>query len=105
MAKQRADFNLALKRSRCEKDGGHVLETAMPEVVCEKCGTTYILAIQSGSLFMRSKLIEKQNPQPQVIKEREVIQRDIVRVPCKHCGVLNDLATARFCSSCGAPIK
>lgn len=43
-------------------------------------------------------------PQPAVVRERE-ITREIVRVPCRYCGNLNDLATARFCSSCGAPIK
>ncbi len=105
MSKQRAEFTLALKRSRCPKDGGHVLEVSMPEVVCEKCSTVYMLAIQSGTFLMRYKLIEKQAPQPTIVREREVTQREIVRVPCKYCGSLNDLATAKFCSSCGAPIK
>lgn len=82
----------------------------MPEVVCEKCSTTYILAIQSGTFFMRSKLIEKRNAQPitqhtETIKEKQVIQREIVKVPCKFCGNLNELATTRFCPSCGAAVK
>jgi hypothetical protein len=106
----RETFNLALKRSRCPKDNGHVLEVSMPDVICEKCSTTYILAIQSGTFFMRSKLIEKQSVQlpsrpTEIIREKEVIQRDIVKVPCKFCGNLNDLATTRFCPSCGAAGK
>lgn len=43
-------------------------------------------------------------PQPTVIREREVT-REIVKVPCRYCGNLNDLATDRFCRSCGAPVK
>lgn len=34
-----------------------------------------------------------------------IIQREIVRVPCKYCGTLNDIATQRFCPNCGAPVK
>ena len=109
MASQRANFNLALKRSRCPKDNGKVLEVSMPEVVCEKCSTYYVLAIQSGMFTMRWKLVEKQTVPtpiaPTVVKEKEVIQREIVKVPCKFCGNLNDLATAKFCSGCGAPVK
>ena len=82
----------------------------MPDVVCEKCSTTYILAIQSGRFTMRWKLVEKQSAQPTIqhtetIKEKEVIQREIVKVPCKFCGNLNELATTRFCPSCGAAVK
>lgn len=102
---QRANFNLALKRSRCPKDNGHVLETAMPEVVCEKCHTYYTLAIQSGRFTMRWQLVEKPSAQPIMVKEKEVIQREVVKVPCKFCGNLNDLASTRFCPSCGAPVK
>ena len=34
-----------------------------------------------------------------------VIQREIVKVPCKYCGALNDIATSRKCSNCGAAVK
>ncbi|HXW37078.1 MAG TPA: hypothetical protein VEJ36_04150 [Nitrososphaerales archaeon] len=34
-----------------------------------------------------------------------VIQREIIRVPCRYCGNLNDLATSKTCSQCGAAIK
>jgi hypothetical protein len=36
-----------------------------------------------------------------VVKEREVI-REVVRIPCRHCGILVD-NTATKCPSCGAP--
>jgi len=106
----RADFLLALKRSRCPKDNGRVLEVSMPDVVCEKCSTAYVLAIQSGMLTMHWKLVEKQSAQPTpqhtvFVREKEVIQREIVKVPCRFCGTLNELATTRFCPSCGAAVK
>jgi Zn finger protein HypA/HybF involved in hydrogenase expression len=97
---------MAVRGARCPKDGGKVYETAMPEVVCEKCSTVYILAIHGGTFFTRWKLVEKQKRQPTIHTEsREVIQREIVKVPCKFCGNLNELATARFCPSCGAAVK
>jgi predicted transcriptional regulator len=34
-----------------------------------------------------------------------VIQREIVKVPCKYCGTLNEIATAKTCSNCGAAIR
>lgn len=77
----------------------------MPEVICEKCSTTYILAMHIGTMMLHTKLIEKQPAQPQIIREKEVTQREIVKVPCKYCGALNNLATDKSCSSCGAPVK
>ena len=37
-------------------------------------------------------------------KQTVIIQKEIVKVPCKYCGVLNE-ATARTRSNCGAAIK
>lgn len=37
-----------------------------------------------------------------VVKEKEI--HIVVRIPCKHCGVLNDQLRTR-CESCGAPLK
>jgi hypothetical protein len=34
-----------------------------------------------------------------------VIQREIVKVACKYCGSLNELATSQVCSRCGAKIS
>ncbi len=42
---------------------------------------------------------------PVVVQKETVVQKEIVMVPCKFCGTLNDLATTKFCSSCGAPIS
>jgi hypothetical protein len=39
---------------------------------------------------------------PTVIKEKEI--HVVVRIPCKHCGVLNDQLRTK-CESCGAPLK
>jgi hypothetical protein len=104
--KYRREFMMARKVARCPKDGGQVLETTMPEVACEQYGTIYTLAFHLGFASMKTKLIEKQGSQPQVVREsKEVTTREIVKVPCKYCGNLNELATAKFCSSCGAPIK
>lgn len=50
----------------------------------------------------REQQASAQEPSPQ---HTVIIQRDIVKVPCKFCGNLNDLATAKFCSGCGAPVK
>jgi rubrerythrin len=102
--KQRADFTLALERSRCPRDGGHVLEVSMPEVVCETCSTFYILAIQPGALPMRWKLVEKQTSQQLTVSEG-VTQSLIVKMPCKYCGHMNDVAATRYCPSCGTRVK
>ncbi len=39
---------------------------------------------------------------PVVIKEKEVTT--VVKIPCKHCGALNDQLRTK-CESCGAPLK
>ena len=101
LAKHRADFERALRLSRCPKDRGHILEIGMPHVVCERCSTEYILAMQSGTVFMRWKLQEQQAAQG-VVREREVIQREIVKIPCNHCGALVN-EVENFCKYCGAP--
>lgn len=87
--------------SRCPKDKGHILEIDMPYVVCETCSTRYILAMQSGALFMRWKLQEEQGAQG-VVKEKEVIQREIVKIPCSYCGALVN-EVDNFCKYCSAP--
>lgn len=53
-----------------------------------------------------SPVIQDSSPQPQVIvqvREREII-REIVKIPCRHCGTLLE-TTASFCQSCGAPMR
>jgi hypothetical protein len=55
---QRVRFERILGHARCPKDGGRVLETTMPNVVCMKCSTRYILAIQGGQFLSHFMLIE-----------------------------------------------
>ncbi|MGA1975672.1 MAG: hypothetical protein ABSG92_08555 [Conexivisphaerales archaeon] len=105
LAYQRANFERALKGARCPKDGGRVLEVSMPDVICSKCSTTYVLAMRSGTFFMRWKLTEKAAPQPAIVKEKEVITQEIGKAPCKYCGSLVDIARDRFCPNCGRALK
>jgi len=101
LAKQRANWETALKRARCLEDKGRVLEVAMPNVVCSKCSAKYVLAVQSGSLFMRWKLIPQTDvasPPPMVTKE---VVKEIVKIRCGHCGNLFD-ERANKCPNCGA---
>jgi hypothetical protein len=61
MAARRAIFLNIMKRARCPKDNGKMLETAMPDVVCEKCSTAYTLAIGQAGFWSgpKWKLVEK----------------------------------------------
>jgi hypothetical protein len=55
---------------------------------------------------MGSKIIKQsQPPQSQPTKEIHVkeIIREIVKIPCKYCGTLNEI-TEKKCSNCGASI-
>lgn len=58
LAQQREWFERILKSARCPKDGARVLEITMPNVVCSKCSTRYVLAIQGGRILAHSKLVE-----------------------------------------------
>lgn len=50
-------------------------------------------------------IIIQQPAQPtQVIKEKEVITKEVVMIPCKYCGALMP-QTAQFCPHCGARRK
>jgi hypothetical protein len=41
-------------------------------------------------------------PPPVIFQTREVITREVVKIPCRYCGQLN-LQSDRFCTGCGAP--
>ncbi len=45
-----------------------------------------------------------QPPNPQVVKETREVIREIVKVPCRYCGTLNE-STAPRCMSCGATTR
>ena len=88
LTKQRADFELALKRSRCPKCKGHILETSQPDVACQKCGTQFTLAIQSGAFLMRQQLIEK-------------TQAPIAPIQLS----TPQASSGSFCHNCGASVR
>jgi|GEM_PF-2119363 hypothetical protein len=33
-----------------------------------------------------------------------IVEREVVKIPCKYCNALNDLVRSKTCSQCGAPI-
>jgi len=107
LVRQRRNFERALKRSRCPKDGGRMLEVAMPNVICSTCSTKYVLAVQPRSFLtpLSWKLVEA-GPEagpPEVVKEKETIQREvIVKIRCRNCGQTFD-ETLNRCPNCGAP--
>lgn len=109
--RQHRIFELALKRIRCPKCKGKVLETIMPDVVCEKCGSQFILATRVGGGFfggLNAQLIEKNQPAQVAIP---VAQPQIVAATsqasggkfCHNCGSPTK-ETAKFCNSCGTQL-
>lgn len=46
---------------------------------------------------------EKATPVTQPVTQREIIQREVVKIPCNFCGTLNEV-TEKRCSGCGASI-
>jgi hypothetical protein len=105
LAKQRTRFEWGLSSARCPKDGGRVLETSMPNVVCEKCSSQYVLAVRVGFLNrVHWKLVEPSEARPMIketTREKEVIVREVVLVSCKYCGDLIPQGSL-FCPNCGA---
>lgn len=98
-------FRRAVSVARCLKCGGRILEIQRPKVVCQKCETHYLLAVQSGTFLFRYKLIEDKEQQVKEVKEiKETITKEVVLIPCKYCGGLMP-QTANFCPNCGARRK
>ena len=98
LARQRANWERALKFAKCPKDGAKILEIDMPDVVCSKCSTRYILAIQVGMFRLSSELIEQKNEEKTMPKEKEVI----VKIRCSHYHNTFE-ETLNKCPHCGAP--
>lgn len=109
--RQHAIFELAIKRIKCPKCKGRVLETMMPDVVCEKCGTQFVLATRVGGGFLggglHAQLIEKTQPAP-------VMAQPIAAAPqpmpigasgkfCHNCGSSTP-ESAKFCNKCGTQL-
>jgi exosome complex RNA-binding protein Csl4 len=98
-------FRIALRSARCPKCKGKMLEIQRPKVVCSQCEARYILAVQTGTFLIRSKLIEDiPAPPPQVQEVKETITKEVVLIPCQYCGGLMP-QTATFCPNCGARRK
>gem|GEM_PF-2345153 len=109
--RQHQIFEAALNKIRCPKCKGRVLETMMPDAICEKCGTQYVLATRLGKGFfgggLHAQLIEKNQPappaipfaQPQVITSTQTVGKF-----CHNCGsqVSN---SAQFCTKCGTRLS
>jgi uncharacterized protein (DUF983 family) len=58
LVRNRARFEHVLKdvRCRCPKDEGKLFEINMPYVVCEKCATKYVLAVEPRGFLPQFKL-------------------------------------------------
>lgn len=54
---------------------------------------------EKGYLAVNDETIET----PMVHREKEILTREIVRIPCRHCGSLVDQTLSK-CPSCGAPL-
>lgn len=63
----------------------------------DECNTLFD-ALQKAKMSQVSFSNEPTQQSPAV-----VIQREVVRIKCKHCGTLVDPASERKCPSCGAP--
>ena len=57
-----------------------------------------------GDIEHARTLAAKTDASQAIIREREVVIKEIVRVPCRFCGTLN-VQTEKKCSSCGATIS
>ena len=53
----------------------------------------------------KTRQLESMRSPPAAPASTVIIQREVVKVPCKYCGTLNDLATSKVCSNCGAPLN
>jgi len=64
---------------------------------CGRCGYSYA----TESVSEKEDFSRAEEPS----KEKTVIvQKEVVKVPCKYCGTLNEV-TQRTCSNCGAAIR
>ena len=69
---------------------------------CSKCAnTTYRDAVTQVEDFSRSG----NEQEPTTVKQTTVIQKEVLKVPCKYCGTLLDPVRERYCTSCGSPVK
>ena len=102
LANQRANWKKTLKLAKCPKDGAKILEIEMPNVACSLCSTRYVLAVSTGGflgIHLIHKLIEQEDRQETIIKEKEII----VKIRCSHCHNLRG-ESVNNCPQCGAHV-
>jgi hypothetical protein len=79
-----------------------VTKTVRTYYRCSKCAnTTYRDAVTQVEDFSRSGLEQA----PATVKETTVIQKEVLKVPCRYCGTLLDPIRDRYCTGCGSPVK
>jgi hypothetical protein len=57
-----------------------------------------------GEGFVGTSALQRESPQREFVRS-ETITREIIKVPCRYCGTMNNLASDKFCSGCGASVK
>lgn len=98
--------------SRRDDEGNLVKEKSVTSrqerapVVRKTVRTTYRCR-ECGHSYSRDSVTEEEDFADRPTKEKEtvVIQKEVVKVPCKYCGALNDIVAQKTCSNCGAAIK
>jgi rubrerythrin len=63
----------------------------------------YTWKARTARKFAGSDGIDSVSPQP-VQKETTIIQREVVKIPCKYCGTLVDPVQDQKCPNCGAAV-
>lgn len=106
VADRRTLFERSLRRVKCDKCGSKILEVEMPNVICSKCSTKYILAVSTKGFFLPQldyKLIEQKHEEKSITKEKEIIKEKevIVKIRCSYCHSLRN-ETDNFCPICNA---
>jgi Zn finger protein HypA/HybF involved in hydrogenase expression len=100
IADRRTLFERALRKAKCPKCEAKTYEMDMPNVICSKCSTKYTLTTRVDfPAILRWKLIDQNNEEKMIIKEKEVI----VKIRCSHCHNLRD-ETMNNCPHCGAHV-
>jgi len=108
VADRRTLFERSLRRVTCPKCYSKILEVDMPNVICIKCSTKYILAVGTKGFLLHQldyKLIEQKNEARELTKEKEIIKEKevIVKVRCSYCHGLHN-ETDNYCPFCNAKV-
>lgn len=74
-----------------------VRTTTRYDYTCAKCGN-----VKSKR---KTRQQEDFSPREEATPQTVIIQKEVVKVPCRYCGTLNEIATQSNCTKCGAPLK